>query len=151
LAVGVLASVVGLVVGVVAGFVPLRSLIARRAQERFERWQGEQLTARTELSVLRSQAVLQGQMVEHLVPMFDEFTFGHLADARFLGKPVDFIVFDGYTEVGAGAIDRLREIVFVDVKTGRSRLNNVERAIRDCVDAGRVRSVLIDRPGQPPR
>jgi predicted Holliday junction resolvase-like endonuclease len=141
-----LAFLVGLVVGLLACFALLKEGISRRAEAHFERWQDEQVSLRTEASLQRSRAVLRGQMVEHLLPMFDDFTFEHIADARFLGKPVDFIVFDGYTEVKAGTIDHLREIVFIDVKTGKSQLSLVERCLRDCVEAGRVRVVVIDRP-----
>jgi predicted Holliday junction resolvase-like endonuclease len=141
-----LAFLLGLAAGLVACFLALRGPVARRVETRLAVWQDDQTARRIEASLQRSRAVLRGQMVEHLVPMFDEFTFGHMADARFLGKPVDFIVFDGYTEAKAGTIDRLREIVFIDVKTGKSRLSPVERCIRDCVETGRVRLVVIDRP-----
>jgi predicted Holliday junction resolvase-like endonuclease len=141
-----LTFLVGLAIGLLACFALLKGGISRRAEAHLKVWQDEQVSVRTEASLQRSRAVLRGQMVEHLVPMFDEFTFGHIADARFLGKPVDFIVFDGYTEVKAGTIDRLREIVFIDVKTGKSQLSPVERCLRDCVEAGRVRLAVIDRP-----
>jgi predicted Holliday junction resolvase-like endonuclease len=51
-----------------------------------------------------------------------------------LGSPVDLVVFDGMDE------DALREIVFVEIKTGASAtLSARERRIRDTVRAGRVR------------
>ncbi|MGH9321972.1 MAG: Holliday junction resolvase-like protein [Vicinamibacteria bacterium] len=81
----------------------------------------------------RSQSSVAGKATEHLAALFPEFPFDP-RDARFLGSPVDLIVFDG---LSAG---ELREIVFVEVKTGPSAaLSTRERRIRDIVSAGRVR------------
>jgi predicted Holliday junction resolvase-like endonuclease len=53
-------------------------------------------------------------------------------DAQFLGRPVDFVVFDGLDE------GQLRRIVFVEVKTGQSRLTARERLVRDAIRDGRI-------------
>ncbi len=82
-------------------------------------------------AVTRSTAVTRGQAFEHLAPFTDDFGY-HPRDARFLGSPIDFIVFDGLGEAD------VREIVFVEVKTGRSRLSARERAVRQAVLDGRV-------------
>jgi predicted Holliday junction resolvase-like endonuclease len=83
-------------------------------------------------AVARSKGVVAGKVVEHLAPYFDGFPYNP-KDARFLGSPVDLVIFDGLDE---GA---LREVVFVEVKTGASALTARERAIRDAIKAGRVR------------
>jgi predicted Holliday junction resolvase-like endonuclease len=51
---------------------------------------------------------------------------------RFLGTPVDLIVFDGMSE------NDLREIVFLELKTGSSSLSKRERRVRDAVQEKRV-------------
>ena len=76
-------------------------------------------------------AVTQGQVYEQLVPYLPDFDFNP-KDARFLGRPVDFVVFDGLDE------GELRRIVFVEVKTGGSRLTTRERLIRDAIRDGRI-------------
>jgi predicted Holliday junction resolvase-like endonuclease len=76
-------------------------------------------------------AVTNGQVYEHFVPYLPDFEFNP-KDARFLGGPVDFVVFDG---LGAG---NLRRIVFVEVKTGGSKLTPRERLIRDAIRDGRI-------------
>ena len=53
-------------------------------------------------------------------------------DARFLGAPVDYVVFDG---LSAGV---LREVVLVEVKTGSSRLTPNEREVELAIAEGRV-------------
>jgi predicted Holliday junction resolvase-like endonuclease len=83
-------------------------------------------------AVKRSRAVLTGQIGEQLAPFFPDFPCDP-ADARFLGKPVDYIVFSG---LSAGMP---REVVFVEVKTGDARLSAAEKALKETVEAGRVR------------
>jgi len=79
----------------------------------------------------RSLAVVTGKVSEQLVPYWPQFPF-QPRDARFLGAPVDFIVFDGLTE------GMVRRVVFVEVKTGGGRLSERERGIRDAVARGAV-------------
>ncbi len=77
-------------------------------------------------AVQQSKAVRRGQAYEQLAPYFPEFGFNP-KDAQFLGRPVDFVVFDGLEE------GDLRRIVFVEVKTGNSTLTPRERSVRDVV------------------
>ena len=47
------------------------------------------------------------------------------ADARFLGDPVDYVVFDGYSAMrDANLDDADLEVVILDVKHGRSKLSH---------------------------
>lgn len=82
-------------------------------------------------AVRRSAAVVAGKVSEHLAPCLGDFPWNP-RDARFLGSPVDFLVFDGLAE------DDVREIVFLEVKSGGSTLSARERRVRDAVLARRV-------------
>ncbi|MEO8032501.1 MAG: Holliday junction resolvase-like protein [Gemmatimonadota bacterium] len=82
-------------------------------------------------AVMRSQATIAGQVHEQLLPYFPDFPFNP-KDARFLGSPIDLIVFDG---LDAGQINR---IVMIEVKTGGSTLSKRERQIRDVIREGRI-------------
>ncbi len=82
-------------------------------------------------AVARSQAVIAGKVSEQLLPFLPGFTFNP-KDVRFLGSPVDFVVFDG---LAAGHLDR---IVFVEAKTGAAGLTGRERQVREIVMARRV-------------
>ena len=82
-------------------------------------------------AVQRSLAVTAGKVHEQLVPYLPEFGFNP-KDARFLGSPVDLIVFDG---LAAGEV---RRIVFVEVKTGGASLTARERQVRDVVESREV-------------
>ncbi len=80
----------------------------------------------------------RGRAVEQLAPFAPEFAERFdPADARFLGAPVDFVVFDGL------AAGDLREVVLIEVKTGRSRLNGNEVAVREAIAEGRVAYELL--------
>jgi len=81
--------------------------------------------------VNQSRAVTRGQVFEQFAAYFPDFGFNP-KDAQFLGKPVDFVVFDGLDD---GAVER---IVFVEVKTGDATLSTRERRIRDAVRRGAV-------------
>ena len=82
-------------------------------------------------AVQRSLAVTAGKVHEQLVPYLPEFGFNP-KDARFLGSPVDLVVFDG---LAAGAV---RRVVFLEVKTGAAALTTRERQVRDVIDAREV-------------
>lgn len=79
----------------------------------------------------RSQATIAGLVHEQLLPILPGFPFNP-KDARFLGSPVDLIVFDG---LDAGQLQR---IVFLELKTGGAGLSVRERQLRDVVRAGKV-------------
>ena len=92
-------------------------------------------------AVHRSQAVTAGKVHEQLVPYLPAFPFNP-KDVRFLGSPVDLVVFDGLAE------GRVRRVVFVEVKTGNSGLSSRERSVRDVIQAGEIEwdEVRVSRP-----
>ncbi|HSR68094.1 MAG TPA: Holliday junction resolvase-like protein [Acidobacteriota bacterium] len=95
-------------------------------------------------ALARSGAVLRGQAAEHLAPFLPQFGFLP-KDARFLGSPVDFVVFQGLSE------ERCDRVVLVEVKSGRSTLSTRERRVRDAVRAGRVEWKEVRLRSQAPR
>jgi predicted Holliday junction resolvase-like endonuclease len=62
------------------------------------------------------------------------------ADARFLGEPIDYVVFNGRTNLANnGTGEQELEIILLEVKHGQSKLTPVQRAIAKAVEEGRVR------------
>lgn len=86
-------------------------------------------------AVKRSKAVIGGQVAEQIAPFLPDFP-ANPSDARFIGKPVDFIVFSGLSET-----EKIDEILFVEVKTGKSALNEREKEVKKAVEKGNVRYV----------
>jgi len=106
--------------------------VARRQYEaQFQEWKQQATTQIRTEAVQRSRGVLVGKATEHLAPYFRDFSFNP-SEARFLGSPIDFVVFDGLDE------GRLRQVVFMEVKTGNSGLNARERQVRDAIHDRRV-------------
>lgn len=91
-------------------------------------WRARYTSAIRHDAVLRSQAVTLGKVHEQLVPYLPAFPYNP-KDVRFLGSPVDLVVFDGLAE------GELRRIVFVEVKTGGAVLSGRERQVREAVEA----------------
>lgn len=142
----ILAFVVGLLVGLFVGWRLLQRWRSSAVTRRFEAWRdAEEQKIATEARE-RSEAVLTGKLGEQFAPFWIEFPF-QPADVRFLGSPIDFVVFDGAADVRLGRAIGLRRIVFVDIKTGHARLTPVQRRIKECVEAGRVRfqEIQVDR------
>lgn len=107
-------------------------------------WRGQYIKHARQDAIVRSQAVIAGKVQEQLVPFLPGFGFNP-KDARFLGSPVDLIVFDGLDE------GTLKRIVFLEVKTGGSTLSGRERQLRNAVLEQRVEweefRLRLDTPG----
>lgn len=102
-----------------------------RASMQFAEWRQAHETSIRQDAIGRSKAVIAGKVTEHLAPYLPEFKFNP-KDARFIGSPVDLLIFDG---LDAG---ELKHVVFVEVKTGKSALTPREKQIRDAILNGRV-------------
>lgn len=105
-----------------------------------EQWKSECTQTIRQEAIQKSQAVTLGKVTEHFIPYLPDFTYNP-KDARFLGSPIDFVVFDGLND------GEVKSIVFVEVKTGASALSTRERRIRDAVESGKVQWIEL-RPQQ---
>lgn len=83
-----------------------------------------------------------GQALEALVPRLQDRL--HPRDWRRLGDPIDFVVFEGLSATG-----RVQGVHFVEVKTGRARLGDTQRMVREAVQGGKVRLEVCGREGEP--
>jgi predicted Holliday junction resolvase-like endonuclease len=114
----------------------LTASIARNAihKARFRFTEDDVRRARRE-AIRGSRLTKGGQIAEHLAPFLPGFCESfNPKDARFVGHPVDFVVFDGLEE------GEVRGIVLLEVKSGDSSdLNKRQRQIRRTVDGGNVR------------
>ena len=111
--------------------------IARReAQVEIEQWKASHSKEIRQDAIQKSQAVVTGKVTEHFVPYLPEFKFNP-RDARFLGTPIDFVVFDGLDE------GKVKRVVFIEVKTGTSQLTARERQVRNVVEAHSVEWLTI--------
>ena len=141
-------------------YVYLTATMSRRVQMGINRWRNEEqqalqtqlkqladADARTQIArwkheyeqkirldaVQRSMAVTRGKVTEHIVPYLPDFDLDP-KDIRFLGTPIDLIAFKG---LNASVEDDV-EIVFIEVKTGKSTLSQRERITKKAVERKRV-------------
>lgn len=117
----------------------LGRLSDEKAAMLFEGWKMREEEAIRSDAIRRSESVTRGKMTEHLIPFFPDFPYNP-KDARFLGSPVDLIVFDGLSD------EKVSDIVFVEIKTSRNpSLSRREREVRDCIDEKRVSYRMIQQ------
>ena len=80
----------------------------------------------------QSSSVIKGQVHEQFAPFLPNFKY-RSTEAKFLGKPIDMIIFQGLDE------GNVQKIVFLEIKSGRNRqLSPTEKSIRDAVKQGQV-------------
>src|SRR3989338_4712928 len=78
-------------------------------------------------AIKHSRAVLSGQFSEQIAPYLPDFPFKP-TEARFIGKPIDFVVFRGMDG------KKIDEVVFVEVKSGQSQLSKVEKSLKLAIE-----------------
>jgi predicted Holliday junction resolvase-like endonuclease len=145
-----MAMLIGACIGVVLTTLILSQTRNGKIKAEYERYIAElqlehqqALTQAQKRSVNTSRAVLKGKMAEQFAPILPEFQYLP-SDAKFLGDPVDYVVFDGYTDLrdGQGKVDDV-EIVLIDIKSGGARLTKGQQAIAQAIQQGRIRFETI--------
>ena len=98
-----------------------------KIKELYETIDQEQEKFKKLLSQKKSSETRLGMVGEQLVPFLDGFKYNP-RDLQFLGQPIDYILFD---------FD-LGKIVFIEIKTGNSKLSKNQKIVRDIIKTGRV-------------
>lgn len=96
---------------------------------RFTRWR-EMIKERAQ-AVKKSRAAVLGEVNEKVAPLLPDFPW-RAKDLTFVGKGFDYLVLDGISE------GTVREVIFLEVKTGKSTPNANEKSLRDALKAGKV-------------
>ncbi len=97
-------------------------------------WESELMPEHRKDAIAKSRAVLGGQFSEQLAPFLPNFPFSP-TECRFIGKPIDFIVFKGADS------KHIEEVIFVEVKSGNAKINAHEKNLKDAIDKKKVRWV----------
>ena len=106
-----------------------------------ERRRGEEEKERAiREAIQQSRVVLGGKFTEQMAPYLPQFNYDP-TEARFIGSPIDLIVFPGLSR------GEPEEIVIMEIKSGRSaQLTPQERKIRQLIEDGMVRWELLQKP-----
>ncbi|MDR0452403.1 MAG: hypothetical protein LBH15_05120 [Treponema sp.] len=124
--------------------IGLRAGAAYGRRKEAAEWEAHRLEDVVRARLRQSRAVIGGLVSEQMAPLLPGFPFDP-GDCRFVGKPVDFIVFKGMNE------KKISSVIFLEVKSGRERkLNDQEKQLKEAVVNGRVKWAEFDA-GSPGR
>lgn len=85
-------------------------------------------------SIKKSKSVIMGELYEKILPFLPNFQYKP-KDMTFVWKWIDYIIFDGLNEWN------LKEIIFLEVKSGASQLNKNEKMIREAIQTGKIKYI----------
>ena len=75
-----------------------------------------------------------GKTIEKLIHLHKEFKFP-LEDCRFLAEPIDVVIFNG------SAQNNVDHITFMEIKSGKARLNTHQKMVKDAIND---KNVLVE-------
>ncbi len=110
----------------------IMEVAVERAQGMLAGWKIEEEARIRKDAANRSVRNVLGKVTEHLIPFSEAMNMFNPKDIRFIGSPIDLIVFEGgeqLTEVN---------IHFIEVKTGTSALSKRQQLVRSAVENKRV-------------
>jgi predicted Holliday junction resolvase-like endonuclease len=84
-----------------------------------------------EEAIKRSARVLAGKTLEKLIPFLEKFPHNP-QDARWIGDPIDFVIFDGLSS------GEPSKITFCEIKSGEGKLTKQQEKIREIVKRKKV-------------
>lgn len=78
-----------------------------------------------------AKAVNFGKMIEKVLPTLKGFDW-ELSDCRFLGEPIDFVIFHGLTS------GKVESISFMEVKSGNAKLNQHQKDVKEAIENNKI-------------
>jgi predicted Holliday junction resolvase-like endonuclease len=90
------------------------------------KWQKNLVSLRGDIAD-KQRVVLKGRLAETFAPFLKGFPFKP-SECKFLGDPVDYIVFEGLDD------RHITGIHFVEVKSGNAKLSKHQQHIKDILD-----------------
>ena len=122
------------VLSVAVVFLVIRHVYLKSSfEQRLREWTEKEETRIRKDAIERSARTLSGKTLEKLIPFLDKFPYD-AHDMRWLGDPVDFIIFDGYSSEKSP-----EQIVFCEVKSGQSSLSKTQNKIKELVEKKKVK------------
>jgi predicted Holliday junction resolvase-like endonuclease len=118
----------------------IQSLIEEKYKAILESWKAREEERIRRDALERSTSVVMGKVAEQLAPLDFAVKLGiNPKDARFIGSPIDYIVFKGLYDGSP------EEILFVEVKSSRNaKLTKREKDVRKLIEECRVRWVKYE-------
>jgi len=111
----------------------IRGSAIEEAKSLLSQWIIEEEKGLRKDAVTRSMGVNFGKITEHLLPFSSHLSEFDPRDIRFIGSPVDLMIFSGAT-----AKKSTIDIYFVEIKTGSGKLSKKQKSIQDAIENNRV-------------
>lgn len=128
----ILIPVILFLVGLILGIVLTYYFLKGRSKAWFKEWKTEYEEKIRKDVLKRSRASLKGRVGEQMAPLFPVFDH-EPADARFIGSPVDYVIFEGHSE------EEPEGVTFADIKTGKTaRLTPLQKGFKKAIQDGKV-------------
>ena len=99
--------------------------------EKRENMLAKKISQVTEKTAITTRATNVGNFLELALPTAKDFKW-IVPDSKFLGKPIDLLVFNGLSK------GKVESLSFVEVKTGKATLSKNEKSIRDALEDHKV-------------
>ncbi len=121
------------ILAIVAAYLFVKNMQWRfRFEHKIKNWIDEYEKKIREDAINRSARTLSGKTLEKLIPFLEKFNYDP-HDVRWLGDPIDLVVFDKLSEKRDP-----EQIIFLEVKSGESKLSKVQQKIRELIERKKV-------------
>lgn len=78
--------------------------------------------------------VLKGQIGEQFTPFIADFPYNP-ADCRFMGEPIDYVIFHNLHACSEGSVPiEDVKVIFAEIKTGKAKLNPRQKILRQVIE-----------------
>ena len=115
---------------------PFKAIEVQKNLEEELKNRQEELTKSMKRATIGAQTTAKsvnvGKLLEKVFPTMKDFKW-ELSDCRFLGEPIDIVIFHGLT---AGKIE---SIEFLEVKSGKARLNEHQKGVKEAIEKNKIR------------
>lgn len=118
---------IGAIIFIILGYIIGKLLTTHQLNKEWE----DKIPEQRADAINRSRASLGGKFSENLSPYFPDFPF-HPTEMRWLGSPVDYIVFKGMDK------DQIEELIFLEIKSGKSALTAREKQLKKLIEEKKV-------------
>ena len=87
-------------------------------------------------AIWKSKSVILWQVSEKIAPILPWFKYNY-KDLVFIWKWIDYIVFDWLSSW------KLKQVVFLEIKTGKSSLNKNEKSVKSAIEHKNVKYEIM--------
>lgn len=107
-------------------------------ENKFEQRVEKEVDKKLKDAIKHSTSIRVGKYIENLVPLMADFKHDP-RDIRWGGDPLDMIILEGYGSAkDTGDWKRFNQIIFCEIKTGKSKLEDAEKRVKELIEQRKV-------------